>query len=172
MFKVELPIGNIQRGHWNKEQSLECVAASDVLSTLGFDNGTRIDLLSIDIEGNEAEVLRCFPFARFGVYAVLIESDKVVDVRQLDRFFHRHGYANVETFVAEISAKRKVLPSQSAAWLDSLYVFQKPPIYPPVLYPEALRCSSAARFHTMAGRYCKPFHMWEPVASPWGECAS
>ena len=52
-----------------------CVVASDELIRLGVN---RVDLLSVDVEGAEADVLRCFPLDALKVRAVLLELDRVV----------------------------------------------------------------------------------------------
>ena len=155
---------------------MECVAAGPVLRSLGLGNGSRtgrgnaVDLLSIDIEGVEADVLRCFPFREFSVHAVLMETDKVHDMRQLDRFWHRHGYANVQTFAGPVTVRIK--ERGPAVFLDNLFVYRGIAKQPPATYPMQMHCSRAARHHTLQGRYCRPYHVWEPREKPWGECTS
>ena len=46
----------------------------------------------IDIEGSEADVLRCIPWARLNIRFVLIETNKQ-NPRRVDQFFSAHGYA-------------------------------------------------------------------------------
>lgn len=111
---------------------MECVAAGPVLRSLGLGNGSRtglgdaVDLLSIDIEGVEADVLRCFPFREFSLHAVLMETDiKVHDMRQLDRFWHRHGYANVQTFAGPVTVRIK--ERGPAVFLDNVFVYRGAP---------------------------------------------
>ena len=94
------------------------------------------------------QVLRCFPFRRFDVRAVLIETNKarhrraqpsasaaganpplsspppqVSDFRGLVRFFHRHGYACVESF-ADAPTRRPGRPGGRAEIIDHLFVYQ------------------------------------------------
>ena len=44
-------------------------------------------------------MLRCFPWARHRPRAVLLETNQMGDLRDVDRYFHRKGYVNRETFV-------------------------------------------------------------------------
>ena len=61
---------------------LQCVVVADALSSVGLGEGegTKVDFVSIDIEGAEPSVLRCFPFRRFQVGAVLMRTHKVKDM--------------------------------------------------------------------------------------------
>ena len=141
-----------------------CVLAGIELPKLLGDD-YQIDLLSIDIEGMESDVLRCFPLER--VHAVLIETDKA-NLREVDRFFHRHGFASVETF---INAGRAV------QYLDNLYVRWPggKRIYPPWQADSGSDAGSTACPSDMAsfrGRYCAPWHTWAPHSlSGWDACA-
>lgn len=160
----------------------ECVHANTVLpNRLGA--GTRIDLLSIDIEGLEAEVLRCFPWS-IGAHAILIETDKAGEMREVDRFFHRHGYVNYESFAGGY------LPQGLgfASWLDNLYVRRpRETVYPPWRYNKMeplpkgrLKLSHGQRYvipsncseEDVAARrlWCTPWHSWEPLSANWGPC--
>lgn len=104
--------------------NMECAIASEVIpNTLG--PGARVDFMSIDIEGSEREVLRCMNFSQLGVDMVLMETNKraaIPDLRDIDFFFHKQGFANVETFLNQ------------GLWLDNLYVRgPAPPIFPSAL---------------------------------------
>ncbi|KAJ1635899.1 hypothetical protein T492DRAFT_835775 [Pavlovales sp. CCMP2436] len=77
--------------------SLACAVASEALEEQGF-KGTTVDLVSIDIEGAEADVLRCFPFDAFNMRAVLIEVDKH-NKDALALWFLRRGYTLEQTFL-------------------------------------------------------------------------
>ena len=141
-----------------------CAPADGVLRSLGFGNASRpIDLLSVDVEGAEAEVLRCFPFRDFDVRHVLMETAMVKerDLRVLLRFFNRHGYAAIETF-----AHGKTKGSQGF-WLDNLFEYRGPNRYPPTL---ALDCEGRTplKKHTLA--FCAAWQMWSPSSKPWGRC--
>jgi len=178
----------------------ECVHADKVLPhRLGA--GTRIDLLSIDIEGMEPEVLRCFPFADLGVHAVLIETDKARppqqgshtvptcaslkqagDLREVDRFFHRHGFVNEQTFTSGY------LPNglRYANWLDNLFVRRRrPAVRPPWTYnasekvvgtrvgslrPWTIPRQCSKEDYLARAQWCAPWHEWEPAADKWGPC--
>ena len=59
----------------SSSSSFSCVGILDTLSSLSL-RGQTIDLLNIDIEGNEASVLRCLPFSEIDIRAVLIETNK------------------------------------------------------------------------------------------------
>ena len=131
-------------------------------------SGATIDLLSIDIEGMEADVLRCFPFEAFGVHAVLIETNKATDMRVVDRFFHRHGFSNVETFTNALAPGR-------AYWLDNLFVRQpKQIMYPSWQFERAQTkngqsgCPQSLR--RFMRQWCQPWHQWRPSGAEWDEC--
>ena len=61
----------------------------------------RVDLVSLDIEGAEIEVLRCFPFASVRVDLWLVEIG-TKDPVAMDAFFHWHGYVKAETFTGRL----------------------------------------------------------------------
>lgn len=136
---------------------MRCVVGGDELAALGHST-RRIDLLSLDVEGSEASVLRCFPFARHKPRAVLVETDKMGDLRDVDRFFHRKGYANRETFVARSRGARP-------QWADNLYVpvGGPPTVYPPTQTSE-LHCElpDEKRFR---GAWCQPWSAWSPAGN-------
>ncbi len=142
--------------------SASCVAAPDVLRSLGFGTGpnSTIDLLSIDIEGAEPDVLRCWPYREFGLRHMLVETNKVADseLRALDRFFHRHGYANVETFAHGKTNGRDYY------WLDNLYEYRGLRKYPA---PAALDCGAMRRH---VGAFCAPWNAWRPRSRQWAGC--
>ena len=75
------------------DASMSCIGMRETLRALGL-HGQRVDLLSIDIEGSEPSVLRCLPWELLDIAMVLIETNKVADMRLLDTFFSAHGYAN------------------------------------------------------------------------------
>ena len=61
--------------------------------------------------------------------------------RIVDRFFHRHGYAGVDTFImGKTHVKGAKRPRHEGYWLDHLYVRSAPRIYPPVAYPSPITC--------------------------------
>ena len=57
----------------------------------------KVDLMSIDIEGREADVLRCLDLRSLNVRLILIEVNKYA-VETVDAFFHSQGYASVASF--------------------------------------------------------------------------
>ena len=90
----------------------DCVSLLAMLQERGL--GSRVvGLLSIDIEGLEPKVLRCLPWHEIDVRIVLIETNHQRDMREVDYFFHSHGFVNAAT-----------LPLGDS-WLDNVYV--KPP---------------------------------------------
>lgn len=139
----------------NASDAKPCVVAGDALRELGFGE-RQIDLLSVDIEGHEADILRCLDFDRHKPSAVLVETNKM-DLRATDRFFHRKGYVNRETF----SGSEPVSPQRwRAQWMDNLYV---PAPGPPTVYPGSPNCSDPS--DKLYRKYwCQPFHHWSPYA--------
>jgi len=90
---------------------MECRSILDVIQTLNNPLPKTIDVASIDIEGSEGEVLKCFPFDRLPVKNWLVETNQQPQVA-VDWFFHRHGYDAVTTFG----------DSSNGGWfLDTLY---------------------------------------------------
>jgi len=148
----------------------QCVVAGETLAELGI---VKVDFMSIDIEGSEASVLRCWPFHRIAPHAVLMETaaygrNSMVDLRELDRFFHRHGYANVETFA---TARSQTAP----IWTDNLFVRRaSPAVYPPIVYrPDQMHSRQMhcdRDFAPHRSWWCMPWIQWEPSAKIWGEC--
>jgi hypothetical protein len=107
--------GHIDLSNRRKLQSRSCVGILEEFDRLKLTNRT-VDLLSIDIEGAEAEVLRCWPWDKVKVNVILIETN-MHNLRGVDNFFHAHGFANVAT-----------LPSYNPRlkhWgqLDNVYAF-------------------------------------------------
>ena len=155
---------------------MRCVMAGPTLRALGL-AGRPIDLLSVDVEGVEPDVLRCFPFGEFQPRAVLVETNHphkeamhlptgsitfagVQDMRSVDRFFHRHGYSNRETFTDRDKEGRQ-------NWVDNVFVRNERLVTPPE-NANALNCTKGARYR---GRWCQPWARWEPVGDErWGEC--
>lgn len=136
--------------------SQRCVGLVQELRRLQL--GTRVDLLSIDIEGLEPDVLRCVPWNRIDIRLVLIETNKL-PMQALDSFFHNHGYANVATF---LQGARK--PGQAASWLDNLYL--KLPGGPLVL-PTNLGFGQCSEEDMQVNRFCGPYARWESNMMRW-----
>jgi FkbM family methyltransferase len=91
----------------NGLRTMTCVSLLEKLQQHQL--GATVDLLSIDIEGSEADVLRCIPWAKLNIRFVLIETNKQ-NPRRVDQFFSAHGYANVAT-----------IPAEDGTYLDNLY---------------------------------------------------
>ena len=132
-----------------------CLGMQEALQGLAL-HGQTIDLLSIDIEGAEPHVLRCMPFEALDIRVILIETNKVKDMRAVDAFFHAHGYANYATLL-----------QTDRTWLDNLYV-RVPRLQVP---GSAGRCSA----EDVAQTDCHgdgEFQPWahESVNEPWGRC--
>jgi hypothetical protein len=109
------------------------------------------------VEGHESDVLRCFPFATFRPRAVLLETNRMGDLRSVGRFFHRHGYINRETFVtAEPHGTRAPRPQ----WSDNLYerLEGRPTVYPPT---HGVTCAEERKHR---GEWCGPWLPWQPEA--------
>lgn len=147
---------------------MRCVVLGEALAALGRPD-TVVDLLSVDVEGSEADVLRCFPWARHRPRAVLLETNQAGDLREVDRFFHRKGYVNRETFVnGELRPGGKLRPQ----WVDNLYVPHGGPttVYPPAKSMSDLSCDSADEKRFRA-QWCQPWMGWQPKAHQgFGDC--
>ena len=149
---------------------MQCVVADDALRELGLGDAS-IDLLSVDVEGFEHDVLRCFPFEKYRVKTVLLETNLVDNLRVVDRFFHRHNFVNRESFTIPpppLGRGRKSSPPQVGEWLDNLYV--RAPRVTRYLLKSGSACTAAEKRHH--GRRCLPWAQWEPLETKWGECSS
>ena len=134
----------------------KCLAFLDVLQS---NNITKIDFMSIDIERSEASVLRCFPFDKVEIDIILLETDKW-HLREVDLFFHRHGYSNDETFLNSVSGTEG-----QNYYIDNLYVKRKMHTYPPV---ENFVCSDDD--HESMLSWCAKWQTWKSDVFEWGEC--
>mmetsp|Transcript_21709 Transcript_21709/g.49079 ORF Transcript_21709/g.49079 Transcript_21709/m.49079 type:complete len:318 (-) Transcript_21709:344-1297(-) len=109
----------------NNTQEKKCVGILDELNRLKL-SGKTVDLLSIDIEGSEPYVLKCWPWKEIPVRVILIETNKH-SLDMVDRFFHGHDYINAATLLGRArSLKAKKL---GAFPLDNVYV-RMPFTYP------------------------------------------
>ena len=131
-------------------------------------------------------MLRCFPFDALGVRAVLIETDKVQDFKEVDRFFHRHGFVNYETFqTARSIGSHLAKGAATAKFNDHLYVRrEREAVYPPWQYPAGtLPSVPGAELHNSTlcphhlakdlgihAKWCSPWQAWTPVAKEWAAC--
>ena len=109
-----------------------------------------IDVLSIDIEGAESSVFKCWDFRSVAPTAVLMETNKQ-KLTDVDWFFHRHGYSNVETFVC-----------CGGNWLDNLYI-KKEVVYP---YPDFSDFSCSAE-HLRFNAWCAPWNQHPSHSTNW-----
>ena len=134
------------------ESNMQCRSIVSVLQHHGID---KVDFLNIDIESSESEVLRCWPFLHINVNVILIETDKA-DQREVDLFFHRHGYSNVETFLNSVGTIENW-------WIDSLYVMRRPHVYPPPFVCD----THDAKF---MGAWCATWQNWKSGVTKWGMC--
>ena len=75
----------------DKAERIECQTLESILTSHGV---TKVDFMSVDIEGSEIEVLGRFPFHKFDIGMVLIETFWL-DPRVTDRLFTINGYAKV-----------------------------------------------------------------------------
>jgi len=122
--------------------------------------GAAIDLLSIDIEGAEADVLQCMPWDVLNVRVILIETNKHQQ-EWVDMFFSNHGYMNVATLL------------NNGSRLDNVYVeipggkFVTPTPWPtPGAY-----CTAEDR---VQNKWCHGYMGWpaDRFGSMWKACTS
>lgn len=178
--------------------SLKCAIASDELGSNGFRPGVElVDLLSIDIEGAEANVLRCLPLDSFRVHAVLIEVNKhAIEVNKHERetlslWFLRRGYVLEQAFLHSAPWNQQ-MSIRSPAILDHLYVRRpRAAVYPPGMeglpaldnganeaVPPKHDISAGCRlFSGHVGGYCHRWRHWLPVLDSvdrkaWSACGA
>ena len=160
-----------------------CTVASNALESQGF-AGMQVDLISIDIEGAEPDVLRCFPLDKFRVQAILIEVDKH-DRDTLALWFLRRGYALEQSFLH----RPPWFKPGTEMVLDHLYVRRsRPAVYPPGMEGRFARDDGAldaqpdehdispacGLFASHSGWYCHRWRHWLPPRSKstrdWRAC--
>jgi len=107
-----------------------------------------VDFVSIDIEGAEADTLRCLDMSRYDVGLWLVETNKQ-DQHQVDYFFQKNGYANSMSFVNAVKGRGE---NRENYFIDSLY--EKLPRQRPKL-PEVAPCDADSRPYM--SRWCAPF---------------
>ena len=147
----------------SEPQRQECVVAGDVLPPLGIKS---IDLLSLDVEGHEPNVLRCWPFARLPAYAVLVETNRF-DLREVDRWFHRKGFVQDTTLASGFNGGGR----PRTVYTDNLYVRRPggPALVPDAPWP-SWKCDGDSRAHR-SPFFCLPWLQWQPPPKEgWGEC--
>ena len=96
------------------------------------------------------------------------------DMQSVDRFFHRHGYANVQSFSTTLRQRK-------ASFTDNLFVRMSPmPVYPPLssITSNATIRGNGTVFENQGGCplgptthmswWCAPFLLWEPP-SKWAD---
>ena len=108
-------------------EQIACLGIKEVLELYNFPK--RFDFLSIDIEASEPSVLRCWDFTVVKPKVILMETNKHQQTF-VDLFFHRHGYANVETVLAP-DAERSDPAEGGNPWLDNIYVKSREPLMHP-----------------------------------------
>ena len=117
----------------------------------------KIDLVNLDIEGAEAEVLRCWPFNEVNVTMFLVETNKH-NLNMVDFFFHQKGYVNADTFT-------NVAGDGKTYFIDNLYVkrskFYKTP-------PEDFECTPEIK--EFMGAWCNAYSTTKENIEWFGEC--
>ena len=152
-------LGTVTEATNDAASTHSCVRFSDEIARLGF-SGRTIDLLSIDIEGSESSVLRCMPWKDVDIRAVLIETNRVINLAELDLFFHNHGYLNIASLVL----------GDGMGLLDNLYV--KIPGGPLITPQGKPTCTPNDK---KRNKFCAPYGKWAWGAAItqqhlWGPC--
>lgn len=79
-----------------EELEIETITLDDLLNREGV---TKIDLMSMDIEGHEPKALAGFDIERFGPELVVIEGQVQQQKRlEVSRYFKQHGYQRIEKY--------------------------------------------------------------------------
>ena len=164
LAKVEVLKGVSGGGKDGETQ--KCVVAPEVLMQQGIGpgSGRSVDLVSIDVEGNEPSVLKCWPFATWmPVRAVLIETQEH-EMKDVVRFFHRHGFASQQSFSVRYN------PRSVATLTDTLFVkMPEQHRLPPT--GDDWRCTSNMKEHNHF--WCASWLEWDPkpkVPGGWDRC--
>ena len=152
-------LGRVTEATNDAASTHSCVRFSDEIARLGF-SGRTIDLLSIDIEGSESSVLRCMPWKEVDIRVVLIETNRVTNLAEIDLFFHNHGYLNIASLVL----------GDGMGLLDNIYV--KIPGGPLITPRGKPTCTPNDKKRNM---FCGPYGKWAWGAAitqqhPWGPC--
>ena len=152
-------LGRVTKATNDAASTHSCVRFSDEIARLGF-SGRTIDLLSIDIEGSESSVLRCMPWKEVDIRVVLIETNRVTNLAEIDLFFHNHGDLNIASLVL----------GDGMGLLDNIYV--KIPGGPLITPRGKPTCTPNDKKRNM---FCGPYGKWAWGAAitqqhPWGPC--
>jgi FkbM family methyltransferase len=101
-------------------ERVKIITLDKVLSEAG---ATRIDFLSLDVEGHEIEVMRGFDFKKYRPALILIEDG----VRTLEkhRFLKRQGYRLVKRTTLNNWYIPQGQPFPMTFWLERLELFRK-----------------------------------------------
>jgi FkbM family methyltransferase len=92
---------------WGLKHKKTTVAARTLDSMLTDAKASRVDFVSIDVEGGELDVLRGFDLKRWQPRVVMIEVNRFMRPRGVREIFTRAGYAFLESIeVNEIYAPR------------------------------------------------------------------
>ena len=139
----------------NTAGALQCLGIQEIARDFDFNE---IDIVNLDIEGAEAEVLRCWPFDEVKVKMFLVETDKH-SLNVVDFFFHQKGYVNADTFT-------NVARNGNTYFIDNLYVkrteqFMTPPV-------NSFECTPEIKEH-MSG-WCYPYSHRVDNSDWFGEC--
>jgi len=129
-----------------------CVDASEELPRL-LPNATAIDFMTVDVDGMEGTILQCFPFDQLNVQAVLVET-KLTDLREVDLFFHRHGFANQETFLIQ----ENPVDWTRSRYSDNLYIRRERAVIYPAWQDDKVQCDPLQR--NFRGSVCRPWKAW------------
>ncbi|GAQ89917.1 hypothetical protein KFL_005770040 [Klebsormidium nitens] len=101
--------------------TVHCKPLQDILTEHGV---TKVDFMSIDTEGAEVEILRCFPFSEWKIKALIVETNK--QDKYLDFLLLRAGYMKVMELLCPTFEQRNV-----GTYLDSLFVWNDNPLVLP-----------------------------------------
>ena len=130
----------------------QCRSIKQVMDSYNFSRV--VDLMSIDVEGAEPDILKCWDFAAVSPTIILAETNKVHDLRNVDLFFHRKGYSNADSVLL------------NGGWLDNIYVKNKNIHKSPPLIE---RCSSVQAAYNP---WCRAYEDGLRDAAPEWACNS
>jgi hypothetical protein len=147
--------------------AIECVSFADALAAHSESAAVPargIDFVSLDIEGNEAGVLRCFPLVEHNVSVFAVETNRQ-NLNHVASFFHRNNYVLDDTVLwSDTTSAGANHP------LDHIFVKRDRPLLRPSVAD--FKCTPFMRERRTIGSqsFCTAYEAVKSGVFKWGPC--